>query len=109
MATVVALWATRLSMCVSVSFPRRASFDSPGASEYVSPSGFGAVTTSSTMGPRDVKSTSRVYVTPGRSTDVVTESGLERPIAVEVTAAAATATNATPMRSLRNSTTRGPE
>jgi len=77
------------------------------------PSGFGAVTTSRTIGPREVKSTSRVYVTPGIRTDVDTDSWLGRrgePVAAEATADTTSAASATAMRSLcGTSTTRRPE
>ena len=70
----------------------------------------GAVTTSRTIGPREVKSTSRVYVTPGRRSELVTDSWGDRPVAAEATTDTPVAASATPMRSFRNKfTTRRPE
>ena len=89
------------------SFPASWSFESAGESEYNAPVGFGAVTTSSTIGPREVKSTSRVYVTPGMRVDVETDSWLEWPFAAEAATDTTAAESATAMRGLR-STTRPP-
>ena len=59
------------------------------------------------MGPREVKSTSRVYVTPGMRVDVETVSWLERrcePVAAEATADTRRAASAAVRRSLRSTT-----
>ena len=63
------LWS--FSIPVSGSVPRSAPWASAGPSVYSEPSGFGAVTTSRTTGPREVNCTWRWYVTPGMSSFVV--------------------------------------
>src|SRR5438067_13864138 len=63
---------------------------------------------SRTMGPREVKSTSRVYVAPGMRSVVVIDSWVERrlePVAAEASANTRSAASATPMMSLRTTRT----
>ncbi len=65
--TTVASELLSFSMPVSGSVPKSDPCASAGPSVYSEPSGFGAVTTSRTTGPREVNCTWRWYVTLGMS------------------------------------------